>query len=99
MRWAEGAMLILLRRWKWVALNEGWLIRETYIRTVFALASKLVLHYTADLTSNNPVNMKLSLITLLSASALVSAAPVAEAEPFLDERQAAQSIDALTPAG
>jgi endo-1,4-beta-xylanase len=36
--------------------------------------------------------MKLSLITLLSVSALVSAVPVAEPEPILDERQAAQSI-------
>jgi endo-1,4-beta-xylanase len=42
--------------------------------------------------------MKLSLITLLSATALVSAAPVADAEPFLDERQAAQSIDAAMKA-
>ncbi|KAH8731790.1 endo-beta-1,4 xylanase [Phaeosphaeriaceae sp. PMI808] len=38
--------------------------------------------------------MKLSLITLLSVTALVSAAPVTEPEPFLDERQAAQSIHA-----
>ncbi|KAH7079674.1 endo-beta-1,4 xylanase [Paraphoma chrysanthemicola] len=38
--------------------------------------------------------MKLSLVTILSASALVSAAPVAEPEPILDERQAAQSIHA-----
>lgn len=36
--------------------------------------------------------MKLSLITLLSATALVSAVPVAEPEPFLDERQASESI-------
>jgi endo-1,4-beta-xylanase len=42
--------------------------------------------------------MKLSLITLLSASALVSAAPLADPEPFLDERQAAQSIDAAMKA-
>jgi len=42
--------------------------------------------------------MKLSLITLLSASALVSAVPVAEPEPILDERQAAQSIDAAMKA-
>jgi hypothetical protein len=42
--------------------------------------------------------MKLSLITLLSASALVSAAPFAEPEPMLDERQAAQSIDAAMKA-
>ncbi|KAF1945546.1 endo-1,4-beta-xylanase-like protein A precursor [Clathrospora elynae] len=42
--------------------------------------------------------MKLSLITLLSASALVSAAPFAE--PILDERQAAQSInDAIIKKG
>jgi|TARA_R110002003_G_scaffold534_20_gene20353 endo-1,4-beta-xylanase len=38
--------------------------------------------------------MKLSLVTILSASALVSAVPVAEPEPILDERQAAQSIHA-----
>lgn len=37
--------------------------------------------------------MKLSLVTLLSATALVSAAPTAEPE-ILDERQAAQSINA-----
>jgi endo-1,4-beta-xylanase len=43
-------------------------------------------------------NMKLSLATLLSASALVSAAPFAEPEPILDERQAAQSIDAAMKA-
>lgn len=36
--------------------------------------------------------MKFSVIALLSASALVSAAPLAE--PVLDERQAAQSIHA-----
>jgi len=36
--------------------------------------------------------MKLSLVTILSASALVSAIPLAEPEPILDERQAAQSI-------
>jgi endo-1,4-beta-xylanase len=42
--------------------------------------------------------MKLSLITLLSASALVSAVPVAEPEAMLDERQAAQSIDAAMKA-
>jgi endo-1,4-beta-xylanase len=38
--------------------------------------------------------MKLTLATLLSVSALVSAVPVAEPEPFLDERQAAESINA-----
>lgn len=42
--------------------------------------------------------MKFSLITLLSASALVSACPIAQPhaqpEPGLDERQAAQSINA-----
>ena len=38
--------------------------------------------------------MKISLATLLSAGALVSAAPFAEPEPMLDERQAAQSINA-----
>ncbi|OAL46933.1 endo-beta-1,4 xylanase [Pyrenochaeta sp. DS3sAY3a] len=44
--------------------------------------------------------MKLSLVTLLSASALVSAAPFAEPEPVLDERQAAQSIhDAMVAKG
>jgi len=42
--------------------------------------------------------MKLSLVTLLSASALVTAAPFAEPEPFFDERQAAQSIDAAMKA-
>jgi len=42
--------------------------------------------------------MKLSLITLLTASALVSAAPFAEPEPILDERQASQSIDAAMKA-
>jgi endo-1,4-beta-xylanase len=42
--------------------------------------------------------MKLSLITLLSASALVAAAPVAEPEALLNERQAAQSIDAAMKA-
>lgn len=42
--------------------------------------------------------MKLSLIALLSATALVSAAPFAE--PILDERQAAQSInDAMIKKG
>jgi endo-1,4-beta-xylanase len=41
--------------------------------------------------------MKLSLITLLSASALVSAAPFAEPEPLLDARQA-KSIDAAIKA-
>ncbi|KAH7396101.1 glycoside hydrolase superfamily [Pyrenochaeta sp. MPI-SDFR-AT-0127] len=42
--------------------------------------------------------MKLSFITLLSASALVSAAPITE--PELDERQAAQSIhDAIVAKG
>ncbi|KAJ4377480.1 hypothetical protein N0V83_000305 [Neocucurbitaria cava] len=44
--------------------------------------------------------MKLSLVTLLSASALVSAAPFAEPEPLLDERQAAESInDAMIAKG
>ena len=44
--------------------------------------------------------MKLSLVTLLSATALVSAAPFAEPEPILDERQAAQSInDAMIAKG
>jgi endo-1,4-beta-xylanase len=44
--------------------------------------------------------MKLSLVTLLSASALVSAVPVAEPEPVFDERQAAQSInDAMIAKG
>lgn len=38
--------------------------------------------------------MKLSLVALLSASALVSAVPMAEPEPYLDERQAAESIHA-----
>jgi endo-1,4-beta-xylanase len=39
--------------------------------------------------------MKLSLVTLLSASALVAAAPAPIAEPvLLDERPAAQSINA-----
>jgi endo-1,4-beta-xylanase len=38
--------------------------------------------------------MKLTLATILSISALVSAAPYAEPEPILDERQAAQSINA-----
>ncbi|CAG5159544.1 uncharacterized protein ALTATR162_LOCUS5624 [Alternaria atra] len=42
--------------------------------------------------------MKLSLITILSATALVSAAPFAEPEALLDERQAAQSIDAAMKA-
>ncbi|KAF1836067.1 endo-beta-1,4 xylanase [Decorospora gaudefroyi] len=42
--------------------------------------------------------MKLSIVTLLSASALVSAAPFAEPEPILDERQASQSIDAAMKA-
>lgn len=37
--------------------------------------------------------MKFSLVALLSASALVSAVPVAEPEPILDERQAADSIN------
>lgn len=42
--------------------------------------------------------MKLSLVILLSASALVSAVPIAE--PVLDERQAAQSIhDAIVAKG
>jgi hypothetical protein len=44
--------------------------------------------------SKPTVVMKLSLVTLLSASALASAIPVAEPEPILDERQAAQSIHA-----
>ena len=44
--------------------------------------------------------MKLSLVTLLSASAIVSAAPFAEPEPVFDERQAAQSInDAMIAKG
>lgn len=44
--------------------------------------------------------MKLTLVTLLSVSALVSAAPVAEPEPSLDTRQAAQSIhDAFVAKG
>lgn len=38
--------------------------------------------------------MKFSIVALLSATALVSAAPMAEPEPILDERQAAQSIHA-----
>lgn len=38
--------------------------------------------------------MKLSLVTLLSVSALVTAAPVSEPEPTLDTRQAAESIHA-----
>jgi endo-1,4-beta-xylanase len=42
--------------------------------------------------------MKLSIVALLSASVLVSAAPFAEPEPILDERQAAQSIDAAMKA-
>jgi endo-1,4-beta-xylanase len=42
--------------------------------------------------------MKLSLITILSVTALVSAAPLAEPEALLDERQAAQSIDAAMKA-
>ena len=42
--------------------------------------------------------MKLSLVTLLSVSALVSAAPFAEPEPILNERQAAQSINAAMKA-
>jgi endo-1,4-beta-xylanase len=37
--------------------------------------------------------MKLSLVTVLSAAAVVSAIPVAEPEPVFDERQAAQSIN------
>jgi endo-1,4-beta-xylanase len=41
--------------------------------------------------------MKLSLVTLLTVSGLVAAAPVAEPE-LLDERQAAQSIDAAMKA-
>ncbi|KAL1593755.1 Endo-1,4-beta-xylanase F3 [Paraconiothyrium brasiliense] len=44
--------------------------------------------------------MKFSLIPLLSASALVSAFPVADPEPVFDERQAAQSIsDAMIAKG
>ncbi|KAF2852103.1 glycoside hydrolase family 10 protein [Plenodomus tracheiphilus IPT5] len=44
--------------------------------------------------------MKFSLVTILSASALVSAAPFAGPEPVLDERQAAQSInDAMVAKG
>jgi endo-1,4-beta-xylanase len=42
--------------------------------------------------------MKLSIIALLSASALAAAVPVAEAEPMLTDRQAAQSIDAAMKA-
>jgi endo-1,4-beta-xylanase len=42
--------------------------------------------------------MKLSIIALLSASALAVAVPVAEAEPMLTDRQAAQSIDAAMKA-
>jgi len=42
--------------------------------------------------------MKLSLITLLSVSALVSAAPFAEPEALVEERQAAQSINAAMKA-
>lgn len=42
--------------------------------------------------------MKISFITLLSASALVTAAPFAEPEAFLEERQAAQSLDAAMKA-
>lgn len=42
--------------------------------------------------------MKISLITILSAAALVQAAPFAEPEALLDERQAAQSIDAAMKA-
>jgi hypothetical protein len=46
----------------------------------------------------HPINMKFSIIALLSASALVSAFPVAE--PAFDERQAAQSIhDAMVAKG
>ena len=42
--------------------------------------------------------MKLSLVTLLSVSALVSAAPFAEPEALIEERQAAQSINAAMKA-
>jgi hypothetical protein len=49
----------------------------------------LVLLFTPDV-KQHPENMKFSIIALLSASALVSAFPVAE--PAFDERQAAQSI-------
>ncbi|KAH6881655.1 hypothetical protein J4E91_005173 [Alternaria rosae] len=42
--------------------------------------------------------MKISLVTILSAAALVQAAPFAEPEALLDERQAAQSIDAAMKA-
>ncbi|EMD67409.1 hypothetical protein GGP41_007311 [Bipolaris sorokiniana] len=42
--------------------------------------------------------MKFSLITILSASALVAASPFAEPEAFLEERQAAQSLDAAMKA-
>ncbi|KAK3201059.1 hypothetical protein GRF29_213g926290 [Pseudopithomyces chartarum] len=44
--------------------------------------------------------MKFSIVALLSVSALASAIPVAEPEPILDERQAAQSIhDAMVAKG
>ena len=42
--------------------------------------------------------MKFTLATLLSASVLVSAMPTAEPTSMLDERQAAQSIDAAIKA-
>jgi endo-1,4-beta-xylanase len=42
--------------------------------------------------------MKISFITILSAAALVSAAPFAEPEALLDERQASQSLDAAIKA-
>lgn len=44
--------------------------------------------------------MKFVLASILSASALVSAFPMAEPEPVFDERQAAQSIsDAMVAKG
>jgi endo-1,4-beta-xylanase len=57
-----------------------------------------ILRYLVKRHSIKSVAMKLSLVTLLSASALVAAAPVADPEPMLDERQAAQSIDAAMKA-
>jgi endo-1,4-beta-xylanase len=42
--------------------------------------------------------MKFSLATILAASALAAAVPVAEPEPLLTDRQAAQSIDAAMKA-
>ncbi|RMZ68074.1 glycosyl hydrolase family 10 [Pyrenophora seminiperda CCB06] len=56
------------------------------------------LSLTNQTTPNNTFTMKLSLITILSVSALVSAAPFAEPEPILDSRQAAQSINAAMKA-